>query len=77
LNLIAMLHNDAMTLPVAPLNECISAALCQLNTIKDLLIATEGKLGAIDGQFQAMTGNQWPQHINMTMPPMGSQQHQP
>jgi hypothetical protein len=29
-----------------------------LNTIKDLLIAAEGKVQIIDGQIQAMTGNQ-------------------
>jgi hypothetical protein len=56
-NLIAMIHSDTVTLPVAPLHERVSAALRRLNTIKDLLIAAEGKVQVIDGQIQAMTGN--------------------
>jgi hypothetical protein len=54
---------------VAAANERVSAALCRLNTIKDLLIAAEGKVQVIDGQIQAMTGNQRPR-TNMAMPPM-------
>ena len=66
-NLINTVHNDTVTVPVAPLNERVSAALRRLNVTKDLLIAAEGKLGVIDGQIQAMTGNQRPR-ANMAAP---------
>jgi hypothetical protein len=56
-NLISMIHSDTKSLPVAAANEGVSAALRRLNTIKDLLIAAEGKVQVIDGQIQAMTGN--------------------
>jgi hypothetical protein len=68
-NLISMIHSDTKSLPVAATNERISAALCSLNTIKDLLIVAEGKVQVIDGQIQAMTGNQQPRS-NMAMPPI-------
>jgi hypothetical protein len=64
-----MIHSDTKSLLVAAANERVSAALCRLNTIKDLLIAAEGKVQLIDGQIQAMTGNQQPR-TNMAMPPM-------
>jgi hypothetical protein len=83
-NLICMIHSDTVTLSVAPPNKRVSAALRCLNTIKDLLITTEGKVQVIKGQIQAMTGNQR-LHTNMAMPPMvnmaypflPSQHHQP
>ncbi len=68
-NLIAMIHSDSVTLPVAPLHERVSAALRRLNTIKDLLVAAEGKVQVIDGQIQAMTGSHRPR-THMTLPPM-------
>ena len=68
-NLINMIHSDTKSLPVAAPNERVSAALRRLNTIKDLLIAAEGKVQVIDGQIQAMTGNQRPR-TNMATPPM-------
>jgi hypothetical protein len=64
-NLISMIHSDTKPLLLAT----PSAALHHLNTIKDLLITTEGKVQVIDGQIQAMTGNQQPR-TNMAMPPM-------
>jgi hypothetical protein len=68
-NLISMIHSDTKSLPVATSNGRVSAALCPLNTIKDLLIAAKGKVQVIDGQIQAMTGNQRPR-TNMAIPPM-------
>ena len=68
-NLINMIHSDTKSLPVAVPNERVSSALRRLNTIKDLLIAAEGKVQVIDGQIQAMTGNQRPR-TNMATPPM-------
>jgi hypothetical protein len=68
-NLTNMIHGDTKSLLVAAPNERVSAALRRLNTIKDLLIAAEGKVQGIDGQIQAMTGNQRP-HTNMATPPM-------
>ncbi len=65
-NLIAMVHSDTATIPVATPNERVSAALRRLNTIKDVLIAAEGKVQVIDGQIQAVTGNQRPR-TNMAM----------
>jgi hypothetical protein len=63
-----MIQSNTVTLLVAPLNECISAVVRQLNTIKDLPIAAEGKVQkVIDGYLQVMTGNQEP-HTNMAMP---------
>ena len=59
-NLIAMVHSDTTTIPVATPNERVSAALRRLNTIKDVLIAAEGKVEVIDGQIQAITGTQQP-----------------
>jgi hypothetical protein len=66
-NLIAMVHSDKITVPVvATPNKRVSAALRRLNTIKDVLIAAEGKVQVIDGQIQAVTGNQRPR-TNMAM----------
>jgi hypothetical protein len=50
-NLIAMIHSDSVTLPVAPLHERVSASLRRINTIKDLLVAAERKVQVIDGQI--------------------------
>ncbi len=68
-NLINMIHSDTKSLPVTAPNKRLSAALRPLNTIKALLIAAEGKEQVIDGQIQAMTGNQRPR-TNMAIPPM-------
>ncbi len=65
-NLIAMVHSDKILVPAATTNERVSAALRRLNTIKDVLIAAEGKVQVIDGQIQAVTGNQRPR-TNMAM----------
>ena len=47
-NLINMIHSDTKTIPVTATNECVSATLRHLNTIKDLLVAAEGKVQVID-----------------------------
>jgi hypothetical protein len=53
-----MIHSDTKSFPVAPPNERVSAARRHLNTIKDLLIAAEGKVQVIDGQIhQVLTEN--------------------
>jgi hypothetical protein len=84
-----MIYNDTATpLPVALLHVRASTTLRWLNTIKDLLIATEGKVvGVIDCQIQPMrTGNQLPRTImaispmlvnSMAAPFMPSKHHQP
>ena len=80
-NLIAMVHSDKINVTAATPNERVSAALRRLNTIKDVLIAAEGKVQVIDGQIQAVTGNQRPR-TNMAMANMvatfpTSPHHQP
>jgi hypothetical protein len=61
-----MVHSDKILVPAATTNKRLSAALRQLNTIEDVLIAAEGKVQVIDGQIQAVTGNQQPR-TNMAM----------
>ena len=65
-NLIAMVHSDKINVTAATPNERVSAALRRLNTIKDVLIPAEGKVQVIDGQLQAVTGNQRPR-TNMAL----------
>jgi hypothetical protein len=74
-NLITIIHNNTTNLLIAPLHERASAVLCPSKSIKDLLIAAEGKLGVIAGHIQAMTGTQQShtymaihQMVNITKP---------